>query len=951
MRHRFLQTLVILALCFFAGNRASAYYYKQYTVSNGLLSNNVYHAFRDSKGYMWFFTDKGVSKFDGANFKNFTVFDGLSDEDAYTGYEDKLGRLWIFTANGNPCFIKNDTVFNAGNNALLKKMPGISFMISILEQKDSSIYIAYLHGQIIKVHGNDFKYIVKQPAYQLYSLIDRSDTIIAFGCNVTYSFCKGAIVDFNTCEINDNYHDSRGILKAIYSGIEIYNDGRLTYKLYDSTVGFLKSLHVFQDDAGNLFCCTKNGLSIINITTRKKDKLFDHTRISSAAQDIYGNYWITTLDHGIYCLHKDLDNIKSLDKVSNSLPVILNNGQFFFLKNNSIYHLANKDSLTLAEIPLSFNAVNEPVYLNEQYFFYKDHHELFCFNLKTSKTDRFDAFRYIYPLNSSKLLCLGKDQLGTIDLSDKIVRFNVERNNYIKHKNAYNSNRIFFDKENYIYRYDLQTKNITTLDVLNYSQSIHKMYYIRDQLIVITNDQKIILYDSQKNYKKYTLGNYPFVCYDISSIETPRDQKYLLNTNKGYYIVDDLKNINTSYRKLEYPAKSSDVFAVYTLGPYLICNINSSFYLINDSLANKKQQEPVFYIENISINGNHVTNDHPIANNTLQNHIAVSLNCLKFNNVNNSYQYKIIRKKDTSGWYNSASDKLDILLEKDGDYSIEIRTITENNIASPSKYISFTITPPFYRTITFSVITGVLIVLAIYLGIVLYNRRRKKVFENELDYLQLEHKAINSLLNPHFIFNAINNIQHLINIDSKETANNYLAILSKLIRQNIENLQFSFIPVSKEITLVKNYIHLQNLRFGNRITLEINEIPGTIENINIPPLLIHTFVENSVVHGFKKATGNFVINIEFSLSTDDYLIINIKDNGTGLTADRRDNLTPDKLSLGIDFIRKRLTRISAFYNVDFSLEIHNIESPGQGAEVVIILYSKFRNEITNTKQG
>ena len=220
-----------------------------------------------------------------------------------------------------------------------------------------------------------------------------------------------------------------------------------------------------------------------------------------------------------------------------------------------------------------------------------------------------------------------------------------------------------------------------------------------------------------------------------------------------------------------------------------------------------------------------------------------------------------------------------------------------------------------------------------------YNRNKKKLFENELDFLQLEHKAINSLLNPHFIFNAINNIQSLVNEQSSDAANNYLAILSKLIRQNIENLQFNFIPVTKELSLVKNYIQLQNLRFDNRIKLLIDAAIDNQDNIQIPPLLIHTFVENCIVHGFKKEMNDFTITIELSLSTDDYLIIKITDNGAGLSG-KSNSAISEKLSLGIDFIRKRLKRLSDFYKVKYMLEINNVTN-GTGTEVLIILSARF----------
>ena len=104
-------------------------------------------------------------------------------------------------------------------------------------------------------------------------------------------------------------------------------------------------------------------------------------------------------------------------------------------------------------------------------------------------------------------------------------------------------------------------------------------------------------------------------------------------------------------------------------------------------------------------------------------------------------------------------------------------------------------------------------------------------------------------------------------------------------------------------------------------------------------MLIHTFVENSVVHGFRKDIDDFTISVDLAVTVDDYLIIKIADNGVGLQQ-KNNSVIPDKLSLGIDFMRKRLTRISDFYKVTFSLDIRNIDS-GRGTEVVVTLYAKF----------
>jgi LytS/YehU family sensor histidine kinase len=214
-----------------------------------------------------------------------------------------------------------------------------------------------------------------------------------------------------------------------------------------------------------------------------------------------------------------------------------------------------------------------------------------------------------------------------------------------------------------------------------------------------------------------------------------------------------------------------------------------------------------------------------------------------------------------------------------------------------------------------------------------------------MDQLQLEHKAINSLLNPHFVFNAINNIQNLVNKYRVDDANEYLARLSRLIRQNIENLQFNLITADKELSLIRNYIYLQNLRFGDKIHLQINNTADA-DKLCLPPLLIHTFVENSVVHGFSPDIKGFTITIDIHPDGKDYVAINITDNGLGLNKPTQaQQVLKDKTSIGVDATRRRLQKLSEFYKVDYKLDITDRQATEgtSGARVSIRFYAHFGN--------
>src|SRR3954462_6434784 len=96
--------------------------YKNYNVKDGLASPNVYFVINDSKGFMWFGTSQGLSRYDGTNFKTYTTRDGLSDNEVFRMTEDSIGRLWVVGYNAKPCFLYRGVIHNPDNDNLLKQI-------------------------------------------------------------------------------------------------------------------------------------------------------------------------------------------------------------------------------------------------------------------------------------------------------------------------------------------------------------------------------------------------------------------------------------------------------------------------------------------------------------------------------------------------------------------------------------------------------------------------------------------------------------------------------------------------------------------------------------------------------------------------------------------------------------------------------------------------------------
>lgn len=159
----------------------------------------------------------------------------------------------------------------------------------------------------------------------------------------------------------------------------------------------------------------------------------------------------------------------------------------------------------------------------------------------------------------------------------------------------------------------------------------------------------------------------------------------------------------------------------------------------------------------------------------------------------------------------------------------------------------------------------------------------KKVRNMEVQKAQMEtHLAqanLNTLkaqLHPHFIFNTLNSISALVEIDREKTQN-LIADFGDLLRDILEFKDENLIPLQNELALLEKYINVISARFSDHLHIE-REIQETSASVLVPPLLLQPLVENSIKHGYGPNTTELCINIRIYIS-ERFLIIEIENNG------------------------------------------------------------------------
>jgi tetratricopeptide (TPR) repeat protein len=218
-----------------------------------------------------------------------------------------------------------------------------------------------------------------------------------------------------------------------------------------------------------------------------------------------------------------------------------------------------------------------------------------------------------------------------------------------------------------------------------------------------------------------------------------------------------------------------------------------------------------------------------------------------------------------------------------------------------------------------NLLIGLLAVLLLLtaIGYFSYKSNRQKQAIANFEKNELNQKLLLSQMNPHFIFNSIDNIQSLIYNKQDKEAVNYLTKFSKLTRQILENSNENYIPLSEELAMIDNYLVIQQLLYNNKFDFNI-DVDAALDTdiILLPPMLTQPFIENAIKHGLKNTAEKGMINISFKFNNEK-LLFEITDNGVGFTNDE----TPNKKSLAMKITKERLVNISG--KSDFEVHIEN----------------------------
>lgn len=913
--------------------------YKIFNQNNGLKYNNVWSITEDNDHNLWFsFYGDGIAKYNGKKFQYFNTKNGLIHNSVRKlHYSKKFNCLLIGTENGLSLF--DGKKFKS----FIEKTPIGKLQVMGINEDENRILISVNWHKTfsLNLYNDITKATLKgsfKPIHSFSSFINNN--IYYSGGSENSLYQRNLKTNFISIQpsnkIWDFASDSNNTIYGASWNVTDPNGG-----LYKISQGKLEDITKKTNITSTSLWCLYFDKKTDQLWVGSTDKGLFIVDLSNKIKKLEPNYFgLKKLE--IQSLYNSKDNITWIGARDNII-LLQPDGKYLIWNEKVIWNKVDR----------YFNGKKTSKLEKSKYDEFKSRKGFTCFNCENDKegnvwiNSTLGVFCFNKKLNL-KYYNIGMGNGGNIAFND---------NDDVIYTAFYNNTYLFKNKFEWDFSKPVSNTNKNTpkniLKIAKGQNSIWfgsylnglfrytngTFYSLNEQGLFYEKNIRDLIIDKNGNLVVGTnLGNVyvlKFINNKITTVAKLRSNKEIIGNTitfieevKGYYFIGTNKGINIvkNNKLLKLLDKSEGLTDLQVNdctknknGDLVLATNNGLITLSTKKiLLNEKYFNSKIEINTIKINGNDSMflkkSDFGILRNSsiklkyFQNDIEIYFSATNlFNADKNVYRYKI--EGLDNRWSNFETiDKINLRGLKNGIFTI---IIEGKNMGTSekleSKIIQIEITPPFWKTsvFIFSVLVLLIVMVYIIIRIRIQQIQQKSQIQNNFNKRLAETKmeALQSQMNPHFIFNAMNSIQNFI-IDSKtDDALLYMGEFSKLIRQTLDNSSKPLIKLVDEIQYLKTYINIERMRFpyGIEFNLEVDKSVD-INKIEIPPMLIQPFIENVFVHAFDSDSKGSKLNVQFSLVNGE-IHCKISDNGNGIDKSKLNHIHESK---GIKLVQERL---------------------------------------------
>lgn len=978
-------------------NKYDGYNFTTYNVGEGLSDHTIYSIVEDKDGYLWIGTDKGLNKFDRRN-NTFNQYSTKSS-DSTGRYANRVncviqsrdGFIWLGTGGGLKKFDPDSETFTSYMSSPQEYFsPRSNYILHLFEDDQGILWVSTTYG-LVKFDPKTKR------STRYYRIPDDStglshDNIRCVLQERSGNFWIGTryglnYFDTTTQKIRQYFHDpkdpnslSGNWVRTVYEDLSgnIWlglNDGGLNLFQQESD-SFIRFNHIISDN---------NSLS--------------NNRVYSIMEDVAGNLWIGTYN-GVNKINRYTNNFRHIQQ--SATPGEGTNSNFiwdFFEDDHdqlwigtsngvNIYDKKTNRFSYLTHEPGNPNSVNANEVRTMAYC-----PQLNCIwlGLFGFGVDRYDLntkeFRHYEPTPDKNSLSdvyisdllYSKDGFLWIATSLGLNRFNPQSNDFdVFYHDPADSNSIsddiivslFVDSKDNLWvgtdkglnKYQKEgDRFIRYFHGLENEVKANTFFAINEDktgnLWLGTSGSGLIKFNpASLEYKVFTTKN-GLPNNIVYGILEDNDGNLWMSTNMGlvkintdsedfiaYDVEDGIQsyefNLGSAYKSLDGQMYFGGMNGYNAFYPHEINTNPNKPAIVVSAFRKFNEIQPFDVLDGDTIE---LTYD--------DNFFSFEISALDYTDPgNNKYQYFLegFDKNWTSVDANNRVAEYKKVLP--GDYTFFARGSNNDGIWNDEGIaIRVRVRPPWYGTWWFRLLflLGVVSLVWILISRRLRQIKRKhkvemRVLEIEKQKFDLEQKALRLQMNPHFIFNSLNSIQSYIVTHDTGMAVTYLGKFSQLMRLILMNSGNNFVTFKEELKAITHYLDLEKLRFDNKFDYDIHiDKKIDTEFIEIPPMVVQPYIENSIIHGILHKTTKGKINIDFKLKRNN-ILCTITDNGIGRekAAEVRENAGIRRKSSGMYITKARLELLNMENKEGYSVKIEDLKDANgmpSGTKVELVI--------------
>jgi ligand-binding sensor domain-containing protein len=974
-----LQIILIPFLLWSGTTAAQSISYRNLTTKDGLPSNTIYQIKQDEKGFIWIATANGLVRYDGREFQLFNP-EGIKDKEILGIFIDHSDRVWFWNLKGKLFYTNGKTI----KQFQLDKNIKVTYFI---EDRQENYWFLDNNKQLFKLNKN----LKPKPifsAFNIFNIITVQDTVYVYkGANVHKIHGDKVVDSYDVFVRNFNFKTQPKTFRFYFKYLNnqfwflnsktsrLYKvDGKgnlinFGFPYFRNEIGENIN-NIFTDNDQNYWVLTDEGIFVFDRQETQKIKQFSipyNNDLNTFLHDKEGSYWLGTPKHGLIIIpsfHFNTDKAKSnketvitsLNIINNQLFKGLEDGHFF------IKSLATQQEQSF-DIQLN-NPINKFVKgKNNNNVWLLSPVRLFELNKASNLTkinknqvninykSLYDDGDFIFIGNYSGVLRVPSEKIKIVigneawgRIQNKYAVKGINHRTYAIEKVK---DEFWFGSTDGLYYYKKDSAVLSPIKELQNSWITHIVNQ-KDTVWVGTQTDGVFQIINKKIKKVFNETN-GLVSNNCKSLVVESNGIIWIGTNNG------INKINTNTGKIDLINNldgllSNDINALVVNNEKVFVGTSDGLVTFDKNIQTKNLVPPPIYLSKFQIfdKDTVLQNNYVLRHN--QNNIRIHFTGVSFRSQG-TFKYKYRMYPIVPDWIETQSNIVSFPILNPDEYTFEAYAINEDGVESEEPIrITIVVKAPFWQTWWFWVLVGGLALFTAWQIIQIRIRRIEERLEIENEFQQkineLKMQALQAQMNPHFIFNALNAIQHYLIIGKGEQATIYLAKFAKLIRMIFEYSKEVGIFLTDEIEFLKLYLELEKLRFKNKITVDFFVSSDIYtDDFKVPSLLIQPVIENCFKHGLLHKESGSKIKITFT-NEDGWVRCVVEDNGIGRekaqTMQKYNHqkhnslglkITEERLNIWINQQKSEIEKIDCFKIID--LKDENGKASGTRVEMIL----------------